>query len=142
MKISDIMTPSPVSIEQNEPVSAAAKLLKGRNIGSLPVCDASGSLLGIVTDRDIVLRCVAQGLDPNTARVRDIMSQGLVTAQSDDDLQTATNLMSYDQIRRIPVLNGEKLVGMLSLCDIARNSALEMEAADALCEISSNVKRR
>jgi len=70
------------------------------------------------------------------------MSQGLVTARPDDDLQTATNLMAYDQIRRIPIVNGDKLVGMLSLCDIARNSALEMETADALCEISSNIKRR
>lgn len=142
MKISDIMTSNPVFIEPGEPVAAAARLLKGRNIGSLPVCDGGGRLLGIVTDRDIALRCVADGLDPSSARVGDIMSRGLVTAAPDDELKTATDLMAYDQIRRIPIVKGDKLVGMLSLGDIARMSKLEMEAAEVLCEISSNVKRR
>lgn len=142
MKVSDLMTVKAVSIEQNESVSAAARLLKSHNIGSIPVCDTAGKLRGMVTDRDIVMRCVADGSDPHETRVSEIMSRGIITANPFDELDDAVKLMSDDQVRRLPVVEEGRLVGMLSLCDMARSASCEMEAAEALSEISSNFKRR
>lgn len=142
MKICDIMTDKVISIGQDEPVSAAAKLLQRTNLGALPVCDDRGQLRGMLTDRDIVLRCVAADADPRELKVREIMSRGIITAKPFDELEMAVRLMSEDQVRRLPVLDGGKLVGMVTLCDMARNCNCDMEAAEALSEISSNFKRK
>ncbi len=142
MKICDIMTDNVVSIDQSEPVIAAAKLLKKCNIGAVPVCDGSGKLRGMLTDRDIVLRCVALDSDPNSVKVGEIMSRGIITAGPFEEVEQAVRLMSEDQVRRIPVVDSGKLVGMVSLCDMARNCNCDMEAAEALAEISSNLKRK
>ena len=141
MRICDIMTDRVISIEQNEPVSAAAKLLRRYNIGSLPVCDGSGKLRGILTDRDIVTRCVAGGLEPQDTKISEIMSRGVVTASPFDAVECAVRLMSGDQVRRLPVVDNGRLVGMVTLCDMARDCACEMEASETLAEISSNFKR-
>ena len=142
MKVCDIMSSKVVSIGPDEPVSAAAKLLKRCNIGALPVCDANRRLRGIVTDRDIVTRCVALEADPAQTRVAEIMSRGVVTATPLDDTGHAARLMSEDRVRRLPVLDEGKLVGMVTLCDLARDANCDMEAAEALTEISSNIKRK
>jgi CBS domain-containing protein len=142
MNICDIMTDRVVSIEQNEPVSAAAKLLKSCNVGALPVCDDKGRLRGMLTDRDIVLRCVAADADPRQTRVSEIMSRGIITASPFDGVDKAVKLMSADQVRRLPVMDDGRLVGMVTLCDMARSCNCEMEASEALTEISSNFKRR
>lgn len=142
MKICDIMSDRVISIEQNEPVSAAARLLKRCNIGALPVCDEKGKLRGMITDRDIVVRCVAADADPDSTRVAEIMSRGIITTDPSEDVQTAVRLMSQDQVRRLPVLDSGRLVGMVTLCDMARNSSCDMEASEALTEISSNFRRR
>ena len=142
MKICDVMTDGIISIGLKEPVSAAAKLLKSKNIGALPVCDENGKLRGILTDRDIVTRCVASGLDPMKMQVEDIMSRGVVFASPFDELEHAVRVMSRDQIRRLPIMDRGRLVGMVSLCDMARNCNCDMEAAEALAEISSNLKRK
>ncbi len=142
MKVCDIMSSRVVSIEQSEPVSAAARLLKHSNVGSLPVCDDRGRLRGIVTDRDIVTRCVAGGADPERTPVREIMSRGIVTCSPFDELDAAVRRMREDQVRRLPVLDGGKLVGMLTLCDLSRDCNCEMEAAEALTEISGNLRRK
>ena len=142
MKICDIMSDSVVTIGPDEPVSAAARLLKRCNIGALPVCDGGGRLRGILTDRDIVTRCVALDSDPAQVKVADIMSRGIITAGPFDELEKAVRLMSGDQVRRLPVLDGGRLVGMVSLCDMARNCNCDMEAAETLAEISSNLKRK
>lgn len=128
-----------VTIGQKEPVIAAARLLKRMNLGALPVTDDSGRLRGILTDRDIVLRCVASGSDPRTLEVREIMSRGVVTAAPGTEISEAARLMRGDQVRRLPVVEGGKLVGMLSLADMARRC--DMEAAAALADISSNLRR-
>lgn len=128
-----------VTIGQKEPVIAAARLLKRMNLGALPVTDDSGRLRGILTDRDIVLRCVASGSDPRTLEVREIMSRGVVTAAPGTEISEAARLMRGDQVRRLPVVEGGKLVGMLSLADMARRC--DMEAAAALADISSNIRR-
>lgn len=139
MKVSDIMSGRVVTIGQKEPVIAAARLLKRMNLGALPVTDDSGRLRGILTDRDIVLRCVASGSDPRTLEVREIMSRGVVTAAPGTEISEAARLMRGDQVRRLPVVEGGKLVGMLSLADMARRC--DMEAAAALADISSNIRR-
>ena len=142
MKICDVMTDGVVSIGLKEPVSAAARLLKSKNIGALPVCDEHGKLRGMLTDRDIVTRCVAAGFDPMEMKVEDVMSRGVVFASPFDELEHAVRVMSRDQVRRLPIMEGGRLVGMVSLCDMARNCNCDMEAAEALAEISSNLKRK
>ena len=107
-----------------------------------PCRSATGrSGCGGLTDRDIVTRCVAAGADPQTTPIREIMSRGVVTAGPFDEVEQAARLMRGDQVRRLPVVSEGKLVGVLSLCDLARSPACDMEAAEALGEISSNFKR-
>ena len=142
MKVCDIMSDRVVSIDQNESVSAAAKLLKRCNIGALPVCDGNHRLRGMLTDRDIVTRCVAADADPAQLRVSEIMSRGVVTAGPFDELNQVVKIMGADQVRRLPVLDEGRLVGMVTLCDMARNCNCDMEASEALSEISSNFRRK
>ena len=139
MKVSDSMSGRVVTIGQHEPVIAAARLLKRMNLGALPVTDDKGKLKGMLTDRDIVLRCVAAGADPKTLEIREIMSRGVVTASPGHEVSEAARLMRGDQVRRLPVVEGGKLVGMLSIADMARRC--DMEAAAALADISSNLRR-
>jgi len=142
LRVCDIMTDRVVTVGQDEPVSTAARLLKRHNIGALPVCDKDGRLRGILTDRDIVLRCVAADADPAQVKVNEIMSRGVITAGPFDPVDKVVRLMSEDQVRRLPVVDSGKVVGMVSLGDMARNSNCEMEAAEALTEISSNIRRK
>jgi CBS domain-containing protein len=142
MKVCDIMTDKVISIEQTEPVTAAARLLKRHNVGSLPVVDQQGRLTGMVTDRDIVLRCVAAETDPKATSVSDVMSRGIVSAAPFDMVEKCSRLMSEDRVRRLPVTDQGKLVGIVSLCDMARSMNCETEASEALTEISSNFRKR
>ena len=142
MKVCDVMSDKVVSIDQNEPVSAAAKLLKQCNVGALPVCDGQKRLRGVLTDRDIVTRCVAMGADPRETAVSEVMSRGIVTASPYDEVGQAAKAMRGDQVRRLPVLSDGRLVGMLSLCDLARSANCEMEAGAALTEISSGFRKK
>ena len=128
MKVSEIMSERVVTIERNEPVIAAARLLKRMNLGALPVTDRSGRLVGMLTDRDIAVRCVAE-----------IMSRGIVTASPGAEVGEAARRMGRGQVRRMPVVEGGRLVGMLSLADLARSC--DMEAAAALADISSSLRR-
>ena len=141
MNIRDIMSNRVISVGQDESVLVAARQLKRSNIGALPVCDDRGRLRGIITDRDIVTRCIAAEMDPGDTKIKEIMSRGVVTASPDDTVAHAAKLMATDQIRRLPILEEGKIVGMVALCDLARNSGCDTEAAEALCEISSNYKK-
>ncbi len=141
MNIGDIMTGNVISISEDEPVSAAAKLLKRNNIGSVPVHDSRGKLKGIVTDRDIVLRCIASDEDPAEVRVSEIMSRNLVTVDLADDAEKAAERMAKNRVRRLPVTESGILVGIVALADIAKNNDYKTEAAKALSEISANFKR-
>lgn len=142
MRVSDLMNTNVVSITPDEPTLLAARLLHRHNIGALPVCSLDGRLRGVVTDRDIVLRCVAMESDPQTTRVREIMTRGVTTAAPADDVREAAHKMAHDQIRRLPVVDdGGKVVGMLSLGDMAKTQAFDMEASKALSEISMNTRK-
>ena len=103
MKVSDLMTKNVVSISPDESTSLAARLLYRHNIGSLPVCSSDGKLRGILTDRDIVLRCVAAENDPEHTPVREIMSRAPISTSPDDDVRQAAEMMAAHQIRRLPV---------------------------------------
>ncbi len=142
MNICDIMTGSVVSISEDESVSSAARLMKRNNIGALPVHDGKKRLKGIITDRDIVTRCVAAEVNTEEVRVGEIMSRNLVTAAPFDEAETAVKKMSAYQIRRLPVTDNGILVGIVALGDVAKRSEYEMEAAEALCEISSNFRKK
>ena len=142
MYIKDMMTRRAVSVAPDEPITAAARLLKRDNIGSVPVCDSKGQLQGIITDRDIVLRCVAAGVDPDKTLIRDVMTTGVFTVSPTDTVESAAALMGKAQVRRLPVCENGTLVGMLSLGDLACSSACNMEASAALTEISSGVQHR
>ena len=139
MQVRDLMNPSVVSITPGESAALAARLLSRHNLGSLPVCGEDGGLRGIVTDRDIVLRCVAAEEDPAQTMVRDIMTRNCATVAPGDDCREATRLMSTQQVRRLPVVEKGKLVGVISLADLARSHRFDMEASQALCEISENI---
>jgi CBS domain-containing protein len=142
MKVCDLMCDHVISVSADEPVSAAARILKQQNIGSVPVCGEDGKLRGIITDRDIVLRCVATGADAEKLTVRDVMTKGVVTVSPYDDIRAAAHIMADAQVRRLPVCQDGAVVGMLSLGDLATNCGCDMEAASALSDISSNIHRR
>ena len=110
MQIRDLMNPSVVTIEPGSSAALAARLLSRHNVGALPVCSGDRRLRGMVTDRDIVLRCVAAEEDPAQTPVRDIMTRGCVTVSPGDDCREATRLMAAQQVRRLPVVEGGKLV--------------------------------
>ena len=142
MKIQEIMTDKIIAVSQHEPVSHAARLMKRHNLGVLPVCDDKGHLRGILTDRDIVTRCIAGDMAPEDTKIREIMSRGIRTCSSQDDIQTALDSMSREQIRRLPIVDDGRLVGMVTLGDLARSGQLTMEAAEALTDISANIRHR
>lgn len=142
MEVSEIMTGQVISICEDEPVIAAAKLMKQRNIGSLPVRDDRGKLKGIVTDRDIVLRCVASGASAQELRVGEIMSRNLETVSPHDDAERVAERMSERQVRRLPVTDDGVLIGIIALGDMARCRACDMEAGEALSGISENFRRK
>ena len=141
MLVQEVMNRNVVSIDPGESVALAARLLSRHNVGSLPVCSPKGQLLGIVTDRDIVLRCVAPEEDPRTIPVRTVMTRNPSSLYPEDDIRQAAQLMALHQVRRLPVTQEGKLVGMLSLGDLATCGKAEMEVSRALLDISGNVKR-
>ena len=141
MQVRDLMNPSVVSITPSGSASLAARLLSRHNVGSLPVCGEDGGLRGIVTDRDIILRCVAAEEDPSKVPVRDIMSRNCAVVSPNDDAREASRMMAAAQVRRLPVTEEGKVVGMVSLGDLAVSQAYDMEASKALADISDNVKK-
>ena len=138
MQVRELMNQSVVSITPGESASLAARLLARHQLGALPVCGEDGGLRGIVTDRDIVTRCVAAETDPHKVPVREIMSRNCAVISPEEDAAEAARLMGAGQVRRLPVLEDGKVVGMVSLGDLAKCRACDMEAAEALSEISEN----
>ena len=140
MTIRDAMTAPAVRIHPKETVWVAARMLERENIGALPVCGSDGRLCGVVTDRDIVTRCLAAGRSPSTTAVEEIMTTAVVSARP--DLELAAGLMGRRQIRRLPVTENGRLCGMLSLGDLAVKPECSLDAGDALTEISEGLSRR
>ena len=123
-------------------MEVAARTLTHYNIGVLPVCDNDGKLCGLVTDRDLVTRCMASGKTPAQTTIREIMTNQITSVQPDMEIGVAAHLMGRQQIRRLPVVENGKLCGMVSLGDLAKREESVMDAADALTDITSNLSDR
>lgn len=139
MKVKDIMNPKPVTVGKEETVAAAARRLAGQNLGALPVCGENGRLCGMVTDRDLVIRCVAAGRNPEQTRVSEVMTGRVISIHPDTDASVAAHLMGREQVRRLPVTDNGRLCGMLGLSDLAVQEENVMDAADALADITRNI---
>ena len=116
----DVMTKSPATCGEMAPVVDAAKLMEKEGVGSIPVCE-DGRLVGIVTDRDIAMRVVAEGRDPQQTKIQDVMTRDPQTVSAEEPISRALEVMESRQVRRIPVIDGGgKLVGIIAQADIAR----------------------
>ena len=135
MKVRDKMTTNVTYINPESTVVEAAQLMQQHNVGSIPVCDQTG-VIGIVTDRDIIVRNIAHGKNPRNTPVRDVMTAKVATASPDMDVDDVTKMMAQNQIRRVPVVDNNKIVGMLALGDVATDNRFNVEASEALTEIS------
>ena len=142
MKLRQIMTNPVIRIHPDETVAVAARTLTHYNIGVLPVCGSDGHLQGLVTDRDLVTRCLAAGRSPLHTAVKEVMTKAVVSARPDMDTNLAASLMGREQVRRLPVLENGRLCGMVSLGDLAVQGETVYDAGDALAEISENLSRR
>ena len=118
-QVRDVMTGNPTTCEPSATLVDAAKVIAREDIGSVPIVE-SGRLVGIVTDRDIVVRAVAEGRDVTSTTVKDVASKDLVTVTPDEDLDRALQLMGQRQVRRIPVVESDQVVGIVSQADVAR----------------------
>lgn len=141
MLVHEVMNSHVVYANQTESAARAARLLSRHNIGAVPVLGDKGKLRGIVTDRDIVLRCIALENDPGTTPLRDVMSRCVVTASPEDDLEAAVKKMTDAQVRRLPVVEDGRLVGMLSISDLAKTAGCIELSAEALSGVTSNMRR-
>jgi len=135
MKVQDIMTRNVAYINPSSTLAEAAQLMQKHNVGSIPVCDQQG-IVGIVTDRDIVVRSIALGKNPHNTPISEIMTTQVKVADPSMDVNEASRIMSQYQVRRLPVVENNQLVGMVALGDLAADQRFDMEAAEALSEIS------
>ncbi|MEV4141792.1 CBS domain-containing protein [Dactylosporangium sp. NPDC049742] len=126
------MTSAPLTIDVDAPITAAAELMRDADIGALVVTATSG-IRGVLTDRDVTVRVVATGADPATTAVGDVVAPDLVAVSPHDDVDTATELMRTNALRRLPVLDGDTLVGIISLGDLA----IARDPTSTLADISS-----
>jgi CBS domain-containing protein len=139
MKVKDVMTKSVAYVNPSATIAETAQLMQQHNVGSIPVCDQSG-VVGIVTDRDIVVRTVAHGKNPQQTPVTDIMTTGVQTVTPDMDMTDVSRKMSSSQIRRVPVIENNSLVGIVALGDVATDAKYNTEVADTLINISKPSK--
>ena len=140
MKIREVMTKPVIRIGADETVEVAARTLAHYNIGVLPVCAGDGRVCGVVTDRDLVTRCLAAGRMPGATKVRDVMTGRVVTVGPEMEVSAAAHLMGREQVRRLPVVENGRLCGMVSLGDLAAREENAIDAADALTEITANIR--
>ena len=142
MKVREIMTKNVVRIHPDEPVEVAARALAHYNVGAMPVCGSDGRLCGVVTDRDLVTRCVACGRNAGQTSVRDVMTGRVVTVGPEMEVSAAAHLMGREQVRRLPVVENGRLGGMVGLADLTATEGGVFDAADALQEITSNICKK
>lgn len=142
MKLKEIMSSNLIKIHPHESVAVAARLLANHNIGVLPVCEHNGELCGLVTDRDLVTRCIATNRTPEETKVQDVMTGRIVTATPNMDVSVAAYLMGREQVRRLPVIDNGKLCGMVSVGDLAGREESSYDAAEAMEGICSNLSQK
>lgn len=121
MKARELMTPGAECIGENDSLTQAAQKLRDLNVGSLPICGEDDMLKGVLTDRDIVVKALAEGMEPNSTRAGALAEGKPVTIGADDSIEEAIRTMQEHKVRRLSVIDGHELVGMLAQADIARN---------------------
>src|SRR5262244_3092815 len=141
MKVSEIMTRDPKTAQLESTLEEIAALMKAEDVGAIPVVDDDRELVGIVTDRDIVIRCVAEGKEASDTTVEDILSEDLTTIEPGADVQQAARLMAEKQIRRLPVVQDGDLIGMVSIGDVSVKHEDDQTAGQTLQKISRGVKQ-
>ena len=139
MEVKQVMNRQVIAVSPEEPVSVAARLMTRHNVGALPVRDRDGSLCGILTDRDVVTRCVALERPMQQTSVARVMTARVATVPPTASLDQAAALLSREQVRRLPVVEGRRLVGMVTLSDLSRQAPAQ-DTADVLREITANIK--
>jgi CBS domain-containing protein len=117
----DIMSGDAECVQETDTILDAAKALADRDVGAMPICGEDERLKGMLTDRDIVVKVLAQGKDPGSTKVSEIAEGKPVTIGADDSIEDALRTMSEHKVRRLPVIDGHELVGIISQADIARN---------------------
>ena len=133
--IRDLMTKNPCSIDADKPVAYAAKMMRDEDVGLAPIVEGQ-KLIGTLTDRDIAIRVVAEGKDPQTTTVREVATTSVVTVDPDQDLDEALRLMAKNQVRRLPVVEEDgKLAGVVAQADVARHAS-EQQTGELVEEIS------
>ena len=134
-KAREIMTSGVECVGENQTLVEAARMLRDLEVGAMPVCGEDNRLKGMVTDRDIVVRCLAEGGDPGSTTAGELAQGKPVTIGADDDVEEALRTMAQHQVRRLPVIDGHDLVGIISQADIAR-SLPERKVGELLESIS------
>ena len=132
-RIHDVMTTNPETLPESTTVREAAETMRANDIGDVVVVDDNGTLSGILTDRDIVVRVVAEGRDPRATRIGDVASRDLTAVSPDDPVDRAVQLMRDKAIRRLPAVDKGKPVGIVSIGDLA----LDRDPGSALADISA-----
>ena len=140
MKVRDVMTHNICCVSPDMSIENAAKLMSGADIGVIPVCGING-IVGIVTDRDIVTRGVSKGYSAD-APVETIMTRTVTSISPDADVKEAVKMMGEYQVRRLPVVSGSEIIGMLSVGDLARNGKLDSEVSKAEQGIAEVLKKK
>lgn len=133
--IKDVMTRKVATVKPQQTIKEAAQLMSQYNVGSVPVVDG-GKCVGILTDRDITLRSVSQGQDPQATKVQSVMTSNVVTGTPQMDVHEAATLMSQHQIRRLPIVDNGSIAGIVALGDLATQNIYQNEAGEALSQIS------
>jgi CBS domain-containing protein len=133
-QVRNVMTQNPTSCDPSTTAVEAAKVMASEDVGSVPVVK-DGRLVGLVTDRDLVVRVLAEGRDPNSTTLGEIASSDLETVSPDDDLDTVLRKMASSQVRRLPVVEGDQLVGIVAQADVARQGD-DSETGQVVEEIS------
>ena len=137
-KVKDIMSKKVISVTPSDSIRCAAKLMQENNIGSVPVV-SGGQVKGMLTDRDIILRCVAFGKNPEQVKAEDIMTSHVAYVSSNQSAEDAVNLMAAEQVRRLPVVDDGAIQGMVSFCDVARAHEPDVgQAIEEISEVSKN----
>lgn len=139
MEVKQVMNRQVIAVSPEEPVSVAARLMTRHNVGALPVRDRDGSLCGILTDRDVVTRCVALERPLQETSVARVMTARVATVPPTASVDQAAAMLAKEQVRRLPVVEGRRLVGMVTLSDLSRQAPAE-ETADVLREVTANIK--
>jgi CBS domain-containing protein len=135
MKVKDVMTAPALFVLQDTSVLQVSAIMRDNDVGVIPVCDENGTILGVVTDRDIVVRALSLNKSLDTTKVTDIMTSEVTTVSPMTDVDDVYEIMSDIQIRRLPVVDKTTLVGMVTLGDLSQAVDYSFETADVLCDV-------